>query len=817
MPGGGLRVENPLGVRVAGLPARVLTALRFERSFAAAYELVILRERLEAAGARLSDELYEIIGGLREPELKSRLVGLRRRLYQVRRPRPAEWNDQVASAIPGMVSKRVDEWLEWLDEEEQRTAELPRLLSDEESSRRLELRGIAAHPGFRRALSQAAPSLHAELVKWLADEARHPGRQALCRLVKYVARAAAKTSPYSMFTVSGLGSWTGGGPAIRFADKPRVAGVLELEGLLLRDLIGAVSALPRLSRSMPLRVNPSTTVADGVARFVAHPPGEPIVTVTVTPAIAECLRLLDGGTERTVRDLCERLAGRAGTSPERAERFLDGLIGAGLLERRPPVADQSADPLGELADWLDRGGEPGIAALVGRVRAPLRSEVAVADVNGHVARQRTLAGAVADLTTRLGTGPAPPPGQPASKLIFHENAVFTTPVVECAFPRWRTTLEPLDAIRRWLAPFDTGLPLRLALAAYVRERYGSGAEVPIIDLHRAVQQEVHSSDILDPATPAYEVARLLGTRHDRSIAGSPLPRLRQLAEIRRRATRLLVGAPASGGVIRVAPSAIEDATSGWPGWLEPPRSLGCYVQPAGDPHAPSLVLNVAHCGYGRARSRLVHLIREAGGTLPPGEFRGTNGTSTMLAEFGGRFSMTPNVRAASVPYELDYPFTTSDRPAGQRVRTGDLLAVHDPGTDLVRLRSRRSGAAVVPLHLGMMMVALLPPVARLLTEAFGHGWYVDPGGLLAGIGVDRTVTAHPRVEVGGVVLRRAGWTAPTSLVPARVPADTDATYLVRWVRWLREHGIPTRCFVRIPTGAGRWDKSRKPLYVDFAN
>ena len=35
-------------------------------------------------------------------------------------------------------------------------------------------------------------------------------RQSLLRLAKYVARAVAKTSPLSTFTVSGLGTWTTG-------------------------------------------------------------------------------------------------------------------------------------------------------------------------------------------------------------------------------------------------------------------------------------------------------------------------------------------------------------------------------------------------------------------------------------------------------------------------------------------------------------------------------------------------------------------------------------------------------------------------------
>lgn len=848
----GVRAETPLTVRVAGLPGRVLTSLRFDRSFAMADEIIGWRERLAAEGPVLADALYEIIGDLPEGTPKPGLVGLRRALHRGRRPRPAEWNDRVAEVLPRWLANRIGRWVAALATCDRRRADLPGVLAEEAAVKRVDLRDAARHAGFRRALSQASPTLFAELSRWLADAARAPRRQSLVRLAKYVARAAAKTSPYSTFTVSGAGVWTDDGPSVRSVAPNWVRGVVELDGRLLQGLVQALCEDPTLSRSLRLRLNPSATMSDGRVTFTGRPPAEPIVMLPATPAIRECLRILGDDPVLTRQGLRDSLAAAGGASTDSVEPFLAGLVDVGLVERLSPVTDLSDDPLGELTDWLATCGDHEIAevvSLVGRVRAETRRDVPVDDVDGHDARRRELVRVVGELTTRVGG--LPEVDDRTEKQIFHENAVFTGPAVECAFPCWRPALADLDLLRRWLAPFDPASPLRLALGSYFRERFGAGAAVPFLALHRAVQEELHRCGAPDQKPAASEVARLLHTRSDLAwpLTDSPLPRLRELARIRAQARDAALDAGTVDGVVRVPPAALAAPAAAWPCWVVPPASIGCYVQVTGDEEAPSLVLNAAHHGYGRGRSRLLHLLGLAGGATATGQATGpatatgqatgpprrAPGGGPVFAELGGLFAASLNGRTASVPYELDYPATRSSRPRAQRIRPGDCVAVHDPETDLVRLRADELGTEVVPLHLGMMADILLPPAARLLTQAFGRGYLVYPGmPLLAAddeLGVPETVTALPRVEAGKIVLRRACWVAPLAQVPSRAHGDTDADYWLRLLGWVRASGIPTRCFVRMwvdglrpdrGTSAYReliWmqDKSHKPVYVDFAN
>jgi hypothetical protein len=834
---GGVCVGSPLVVRLAGLPVGVLDRLRFEESSAQVRELVRLRTSLTVQGSALAEALHEVIGSAAGRAEKPRLVGLRRALHQSRRPGGGEWNEQIAGALPADVAGRLSDWIAQLDGYGRLRAELAGVLAAETRAKHAELREIARHPAFRRALSQASLPLFAELEKWLADPDRRPRRQSVLRLARYVVRAAAKTSPFSTFTVSGAGTWVEQGPALSFPPAAAVGCVLELDGIVLASLSKTICQHPRLLRSLRLRVNPSVTFHGDTIVFVGPPPAEPIVTMSATAAVRECLRIVGQEARLTIAEVCDRLAGSASDSAEDIERFLGALVDVRLLEPQAPVPDQSADPLAELSGWLtevEHGRFADVGALVERVRSHLCRPVAAADIEGHLARRHALGVALGELANRVGHLDEAVVRR--HRDAFHESAVFTAPAVECARSPWRPALEDLDVVRRWLAALDPALPLRLALSAYVRENFGPGAAVPFLLVHRAVREELARRDKPVTAGAGAETSRLLHASAlvpAAALAESALPRLRELDRIQREARGALLPAERGDGIVQVEPASLAEVVATWPGWVTPPRSLGCYVQVFGAGEALQLVLNVAHTGHGRGRTRILHLIREAEGTVPPADACPAE-SDAVLAELSGTFAASLNRRLPGVPYEIDYPAVSSDRPAEQRIAVGDLRVLHDPETDLVRLTSVRLDREVTPLHLGMMADILLPPAAHLLAQAFGGTYYVHPSRpLLAGaadLAVPPTVVHSPRVAVGRVVVQRAKWIAPTPCVPVRAKGDGDADYLLRIAMWLHEHGVPTRCFVRMWGSslrdadgfAARWDawvfdKSHKPLYTDFSS
>lgn len=801
----------PPVVRMAGLSTGDLYGLRSERTFALVQELIMEREWLRVEGSVLAVALHMVIGERAGNPDKPALVGLRRALHQGRAPAAREWNDRLAAVLSAPLRERAAVWVSRQHSYAKRRAWLPDILEGEATAAAAALRRAAGAPYFRRALHQASPALSAELEKWLADERRVPRRQSLLTLAKYVARAAAKTSPYSTFTISGLGTWVDDGPAVRMITSASVGCVSDLYGTLAHSLSHALCEDPRLQQALPLRLNPSASFQPHSVMFIRSRPQESIVTMPATPAILACSELLGDGATLTPEELCAKLAGEGGDKSS-VERFVTALVEAGLLECQFPVADQKVNPLGELSAWLEEHAPASMinaVALVNRLRDSIDRSVPVIDVEGHQAHQRELGDAARAVASQVG--------RPLEQSrIVHESAVFPQTVAECSLPKWRLALHDLDVLRRWLAALDPGLPGRIAVGAYCRERFGSGSRVPLLLLQRAIYEEVALPDASDRSDAAHDVARLF--RPMPPLGRNRLPRLLHLDRIQREAREIVFAQADDNGVIRLDPDVLARLAANWPEWIRAASSLGCYVQPLDRGGALHLVINGIGLGHGRGHNRVRQLIQRAGGALAvmPGRL-----ADPTLCELGATFGLPMNQRVPGLPYEIGYPMAVSDRPREEQIPLSDLEVVHDQRTDLALLYSQRLGRQVGALHLGMMSDLYLPPTARFLVQAFG------PSSVLIGSGISvltpEEVTTSPRVEVGRVIMQRARWVISTEELPFRQAGASDSEYLLLMVTWLQAQDIPSSCFVRMwsaglsQEGEAVFDKSRKPVFVDFAN
>jgi hypothetical protein len=798
--------------------------------------MVERRRQLTVEGAKLSEELYPVIGTSAEGADRAALVGLRRAVFQLRMPADREWNTRVAERLPVDLADRIASWISRLTEHGQLATSLEETLASEIAGTQEALRDVAGHWSFQRALSHASPALFEETTKWLENPSRHLRRQSQVRLAKYVARAAAKTSPYSTFTISGAGTWSAEGPGVRVEQSACIKSVQEVTGFLIGGLTNSLSDDIRLAAKIPVRLNPSAIVHERSVRFLGGPPEEAIVSVPATPAVLECLRILDGGARCTMGELRDLLDDGEDPDDGRVEGFIAYLVDIGLLQRRLPVADLTGDPLGEMTAWLEANAGEDFAdtvRLANHARSLLREPASVTDVKTHVVRQRLLNSALVELADDLGLGDS------AERFdLFRDNAVFTDTAAQLSMPRWRQALEDLDVVRKVLAALDPCLPVRLGLAAYCAERFGPGTRVPLLVLHEAIAEDLASGKD-ERGHGLREIARLLQVK---TIAPTDLPetgrlaRLRELSEIHRELNEVVESSEIVDSVVRVRPDALASLAATWPEWVTAPRSVACYVQVADDEEAVRLVLNRVHGGFGRGRSRALHLIHTADGTVPLdglGEITPSSvADKPAFAELCGLFGFSPNVRLSGTPYEIDYPFTESNRPIEQRIPLSALDVVHDPSLDQVHLAAKSVRSPMVAQHLGMMAEMLLPPVARLIARAFGISHFATEIMPLFtsfdAFSTPATVQTTPRIEIGRVVARRARWMAPTKQIPMRDKGESDLAYLTKMVTWLRANRIPTRCFVRVLTddmfdsdeeAIGKWfsGKSHKPVYVDFAN
>lgn len=831
-------MEAPPAVRIAGLPLSALSELRCTDSLALLDACRADRERLTERGALLSDELYPVIGGLSDPAARPGLVGLRRAVFQIRVPGEREWNDDIAALLPNKLRDRVEDWVTRLRAHHAHLADAHDLVEAETRAARDRLRDVTADPLFLHALSLSSPSLYAVLRKWQADPGRRPRRKSINRLVKYVARAAAKTSPYSTFTISGLGRWTDR-PTTRYPDPGQARVLLETDRLVFERVRDALARDPRLAGELVVRVNPSASERDGTVRFLAPSRDEPIVSLPASATVAAVLRAVGEHGPLTVSELCAHL-GRSGGNPEAIRRYVDKLRAGGLLEAQLPVADQAERPFADLADWLKGAAPDGYDAcrkLAGTLDLELSRTIPPADLDAGTARARAVRETVAGLTdaVREATGAdTVPEERPADQVTLHENAVHTGVPAECALPEWRSALDDLDVVRRWLAVHDPVAPLRLVLGSFLAARFGPGCRLPVVDLQRAIHEEIDGGGpYAGELRAAMELAFTTNPLLRRS---SGLDRVRELYRLQDAAARALLTEGGSGGEVYADPARIAAMADGWPAWIRPPRSLMCFVQQVpgrtadGSAH---LVLNAAATGFGRGRNRL-HRQMEAAGAEPEPIGVTAAEEGALTAELAGAFGSGLNRKPPTADRELDYPGVVTAAPEHARIAPHDLVVTLDAERELPRLESESLGRPLTPLHLGTMADSLLPPVARLLTHVFGGSYLKHPAVTLlsdlAETGVPDRLVHQPRLRLGHVVLRRAGWLVPAGHAPVRGPGEHPADHLYRLLGWLHEHGIPRTCFVRA-LGAALFDqelaaeslpywafrKSRKPLYVDAGN
>jgi hypothetical protein len=808
---------------VAGLPVSVLAQLRFRSTAALVGKLASQQDWLAAEAQGLSDALYLAIGAVKDERARPRLVGLRRALHQIRCPAASEWSPEIRALLPAALVERTSRWLRALDQQRHGRERLPAVLEDELARQRAVVWEVAADPGFQRALCQSSPALFRELEKWLISPERRPRRQVLVRLAKYLARAATKTSPFSTFMVSGFAAWSEIGPALRLMSGWEPRGVVELHGRL-RDALANAFDRSALRDLLVVQVNPSVTRHGDQLSLLGRAPEEPIVTVPATPTVVEVLRVVEDEGPISFGALRENLTAASGNGGGDAVRgFLARLVAAGVLTIRPP-ADRASSPEG-LARWLMEcgGGDlDDVVPALYRLGRDLRRQVPVVDVSGYRQRQESLRHAVNSINERLGlAGIRVDRGLPVAQ----DSGVVLDTLAECGKPLWRPALDDLDVIRRWLALFNPVLALRLTLPELWRRRFAPGGRAPFLLLHRAVQEEVAGGRL--GADLRRRLSGLPYTSTGRLPAEVPIPRIRELRQLRDEALRPFREVAEGASVVRVEPSRLARLVEGWPSWVEPWGSAACYLQPVpSTPDGLHLVLNRVDTGYGKGRSRVAHLIAQAGGKPPPDGDWAVRQAGPALAELGGTHGSTLNDRMRSVPHEISYPFTAGARRAAQLLPLHDLVVTHDPDRDLLRLRSTRLGTEVMALDLGMLARGLLPPAARLLCQAFGgpapfRGFPAVTTSEPAGSSEVRYV---PRAVVGRVVLRRAGWVVDATGVPRREAGEPDGDYLLRLTQWRRAAGIPTRCFVRaLPPAidgiqvAALSGKDRKPAYVDFEN
>ncbi|MER6306284.1 lantibiotic dehydratase [Streptomyces sp. NPDC001657] len=810
---------DTFGVRIGGLPVPMLDDMRSPELWRQAESVRDLEDQLDGQASLLSDSLYEQIG--RGGSAKPLLVALRRAIHNRRPLTGRHWNDALRTLLPRAVVELVDDWAQLRADHQEAVTRLDDLIGHHMRSQHVLLRKAASDPVLQHGLVLSSPVLLAEVRKWLArPDERPPERSLAQRLAKYLARVSMKTSPFSTFTASGLGTWSG----VHGDRAPTGSGVhtvAELNVWVVQQVVRALGSRPELSGRARLRLNPSAVLTDGRWEFLGTGAEEPLRTLPVTAAVRECVEVVREG--RPTREEAARiLTERTGSDQATATAYLARLEELGLLEAERPFADQTLDHVAEVRSWLAGATSPELVGVERELAVIADILVAYPHLADPAQRVRAT-GAVEEALRRITDLAGPDRISLPAKNSVIENALVGAPFPGPDRRAWGPVLRDLDAVRQCYAVLDPGLPGRVAIADLFAERVGPGEAVPFLTFHRLVQTWLRE----EPALPSLLSVAVHGYR---AMHQHRLPRLGELAALREQLCEVVRAAPADAqGVVRIAPERLLSVVEHRPAWMRAPDSVTYYGQPLGTGSAPEFVVNAVNSGHGRGRDRIRRLLTQAGldavrdtavDTAPPSP-------GLIHADTCRHFGSNVGLRMSAVATEIEYPGGLSVRPRGHRIRLGDLLVRHDPGPGLLALHTRGRAGEVRPVHPNLIAELWLPPALRLQMQTFGAtSNLLIPGRRMFGdpsLSEVREVLAEPRVVVGRTTVSRRQWVLPPGAVPRREKGESDRSLLLRLVGWLAEHGMPQRCFVRaldpqsVVSGQVWRVKSRKPLYVDFAN
>ncbi|MFE9658018.1 lantibiotic dehydratase [Micromonospora sp. NPDC006431] len=852
------RMPEVFMLRTAGLPLEIADRLAFDRSAAWARRVLDLEDRLRATGPPLADALQEAVArNLDDDQLRRRLIRLRRDVWNLRRPDPADPGAWPAGPLGGDTHRMLVGWLETFAAYRRELADGAALLDGELAERRAVLHELAEDPDLRGGILLASPSLDQYLPAYLAGQGRlgKRARRVERSLLEYALRTTAKTSPFSRLTTVNVGTFGPGAgalldavPVTEGSDETK-RGVARLNLAALGRLSAIVLADEGLRADLPVALTTGWRIERGRLRYLrrrrtSSEDGEAAITLEsiheslfVLPTgrvLHDILAALDGGRARRMADLVAELATADRPAAEIAQ-YLHHLLRVGLLVVPNLHLDIHADDpvegyrraLREIGrDWADR-----LAERVGTVNR-LAAGYPDQDVAG---RRRALADIRRELVAAhadLGRADVPAP-----RTLVYEDATLRTRVpVTADRGRWeRDVLPGLRALARIMPVFDINLPRRLATKGFFRARYGAGGRCDdLLTFAHEFQQdffEHYSGRMMRRRAFDADNAYVRQENWFRQEEITALDDAR--IEVARRVNEAYDRLPAGAEELRLDDDFMADVAAMVPetlGTLDP-RSFFLQLADQGDRHR--VVVNRIYSGMTLLFSRFAHLFadQDLAGTLRA-ELARLQPPGAVLAELKGGYDATNlNLHPAVTPYELVCPGEISFRPAGEQIHMDDLSVEHDPVADRLLLRSRRLDAEVIPVYLGFLLPMALPEVQQVLLT-FAYLGMAQPD-LWAGTTVPlpgRGIAGYPRIVHGDLVLQRRMWKLhPDHLPPARTPEQGDADWFLRWQRWRRDNGLPRRVFAtpegtRLTPAAGDDGQpgaqpggrpDHKPLYVDF--
>lgn len=763
----------------------------------------------------LFDEIARLAGERRRltPSVLDRLYALAAevpdnvRLHVVLPSSRAVFNDRDPRVPPEQLAAEVPDLVRWhelrrteralLDEAE---ALLATVLADEREG----LRPVLGHDDFLRAAAISSPDLARSAARYAATPPAAQTkriRKSEPKLVRYALRAVAKTSPFSHYTVIGMGRWRPGARPDLAARTIRI----EPNLLLLLRLLDAATADPA-TMPAPVRLADGVVVTDAGFEFevMRDDPLRSRVYRTrrskvCVPATAATRFIVDSvrSAARRVDELAAELAQRSHQPMETAYAYVARLLSAGLLNLDLSVDQQAPDSALRLAAGLNAIGGPVAVELAETVTDLHNRTAAVASLESP---ERPAA--IEALRTQWDTAFARYGTRSLTDSPLYEDVALAGSV-DVDPRRWAGVRDDLRRLVPALELLNMDHPGQALMTLKVVDKLGPGGSCGYPEFV-AMLPAVFTTEQVTLAAMLAEI-------------GGRDPRLDELLAVRERYLDRVSAAVDTSEVTLTSDFVAELAAAVPPRYRRSHASFSVFVQAVSehDGVVDRAAVNAVLDGNGGFLSRfldlgdadLTALLREhLRRTLPAG--------ATELRPVQG---FNANVH----PALLDRQFRTFDGAEG--IDPSALRVRHDAVAGRLVLEDA-DGHPVQPKYLGFLVPYLLPwELTGLYLLSEPSQLRIDAAGELErrlGDGERDAIRAYPRVRYGSLILGRRRWIVPAPLLPVQGPAESDARFLARLDGFRAAHAMPARVFLArlgaAPDGGAADALGRpKPMYADL--
>ena len=791
-------------LRVAGISIQGLLEWQAPQTMDCLYRITQNSRWLERHTQPLIDRIEAEVPNLQDDAVRNQLIKYKRDLYNGRFPkkRPPEFSGQV----PDDLIAAMQEWEAVYHSNRELEQQARSLYEGELRQSRVRMQQLAQEPYFLNGLVQTSQDLYAKVRKYIETPIEE--QNARLRKVEYtlstvLTRTGAKTSPFSSFTLVGLGEWDAeNGESL--ASVAHYRSKLRINHTFVLRLFDGLLKRPEIRPLLNYRVNRSSMVGNGQFRMMRrtdNPKRRPRVFRTseahvalhYNPAIqtiVEKVKSAPGGI-LSYPSLMEGLAGLG--QREEIEKFLGQLIDLNILEPAAEIPDQTPDILSAALEWLAQWPVEIAGAIANRlhvVQALIASfETASVKTRGELLTQLT--GLFEAMYAEVGVDP----DGTRFAMLLYEDAMLSEST-RLPADEWQGLSQDLARLQELAPLFDVKFRLQSKLAQVFRELYGEDGVCPsatqLIQPLVAVNQDFFRAMVPEELHADLEI-------------GNEVENIRILNELKIEFGRMMTERLLSGEEVVLSPEDVEAFASRIPESIKRrPMAHDFFVQWAKQADGESLlVLNQAYHGFLTFFTRFLEYAEgeEVQGLRAYLEslFEGTGG----LAEVSGVYGFNANLREPLARRELvfsDLPQTWPEGQALVQLHWNELSWVYDKATDRVMLHHPETGP-IEAAFLGTLIPLMLPNLVRMVTNLFTnsilplnfHSFHehelTDEQRL-------QEVRFYPRVRFGQVVLARRKWLVPRRQLIERENKESDFEFFARVHKWRMKLGLPSRVFIR---------------------